>query len=666
MYESFFGFVKRPFLAASTLDRYFPATSIEQACQTASRAIQRGEGPVAIFGGTGLGKTMCCLRIAESFRRNFEVVTLASSQLITRRALLQSLLFELRMPYRDMTEGELRLTLMSRLQPSTDNPTDGLVLIIDEAQTMSMKLLDEIRLLTNVVRNGIPRVRLVLCGTMRLEDCLSHPHMDSLNQRLAARCYLTPLSNQETSQYVIHKIELSGVDGSSVMTRESLDAIYRGSDGIPRLIDQLTDQSLLLACSERERPVSAAMVGRAWCMLQQLPNPWSEPESIAKTTSPSTIAPPVPLTDSNSMTSTSIAGPSSGTPYSSVTNPVSNVSGQNSISQTPDMATSFEAMMKGATMFKTTSSHSNVEYGQLDDDFQEDQESVSQPSSFGMPISNIESMPTESYFEEMRLAPEPIKQPSKNLLDVFAGDFDEEFTIPVQSSDSYQAYSGASYGNLNYDLSSFGVVNKPVDDAPLAFDEANDFFTAPTPSQRQAISSSFQDEEYASTVAPSLDRQENYYTDTPIEAVSNISPEQAANLEREIEEEMRDLVSGLNMSAMTFDPMTTLDPWGNEDQPTMPESTAQPHMDELRLAHLAHTDVIGLAGMHIFSTFSEVEQASAQKSDRNADRMGDDRDLLVIEDDLELVRGGVTQAVSGSHRAVLHPYAKLFTKLRNS
>ena len=660
MYESFFGFVKRPFLAASTLDRYFPATSIEQACQTASRAIHRGEGPVAIFGGTGLGKTMCCMRIAESFRRNFEVVTLSSSQLITRRALLQSLLFELRMPYRDMTEGELRLSLMSRLQPSTDNPTDGLVLVIDEAQTMSMKLLDEIRLLTNVVRNGIPRVRLVLCGTMRLEDCLSHPHMDSLNQRLAARCYLTPLSSQETSQYVVHKIELSGVEGSSVMTRESLDAIYRGSDGIPRLIDQLTDQSLLLACSERERPVSAAMVGRAWCMLQQLPNPWSEPESIVKTTSPSTIS-----ASAASTGSISVAGPTLATIYSTATNAASSDVGKNALSQTPDMASSFEAMMKGAAISKTSSTHSNIEFGQLDDDFQKDQESAS-PASFSMPVSNVESKSMESDFEEMRLAPEPINQPSKNLLDVFAGDFDEEFTIPVQSSDSYQAYSGASYGNLNYDLSSFGVVNKPVDEGSLAFDEANDFFTAPTASQRLAISSGINDQEYSPMVASNMESQENYFSDTPIEAVSNISPEQAANLERQIEEEMRELVSGLNMSAMTFDPMTTLDPWGNEDQTAYLESRAQPHLDELRLAHLAHTDVIGLAGMHSYSTFSETEQTFEQPSDRNSEPTGDDRDLLVIEDDLELVRGGVIQASSGSPRAVLHPYAKLFTKLRNS
>jgi len=632
MYESFFGFVKRPFLAASTLDRYFPATCIEQTFQTASRAIQRGEGPVAIFGGTGLGKTMCCMRVAESFRRNFEVVMLSSSQLITRRALLQSLLYELRMPYRDMTEGELRLTLMSRLQPSTDNPTDGLVLIIDEAQTMSMKLLDEIRLLTNVVRNGVPRVRLVLCGTMRLEDCLSHPHMDSLNQRLAARCYLTPLSNQETGQYVIHKIELSGVIGSSVITRDALDAIYRGSDGIPRLIDQLADQSLLLACNDRERPISAAMVGRAWCMLQQLPNPWSEPESILKTTSgpglsvstqiSSTQTTSAQIASAQTSTSTQLPNMFAPTPTRSTT-PATAV---------PSIAMSFEMMMKGSVAANPPS-HSNIEFGQLDEESM-DEETTAGSSTYGSAIGTSRYEAISDFEDDIaRTEAKPIA--AKNLLDVFAGDFGEEFSIPVQSSDSYNAYSGAAYGNLNYDLSNFGTsIKAPVDEGPLAFDEANDFFTAPTPSQREVLSSNF-------------------------ETVSNISPEQAENLERQIEDEMRDLVSGLNMSAMTFDPATSIDP-SAKDNGSFASSFPQRPIDDRRLSHHLHSDVIAFSGMHNYD--------SSLESDRVQERaaMNDDRDLLVIEDDLEAVRGGVAQMSHGTQRAVLHPYAKLFTKLRNS
>jgi type II secretory pathway predicted ATPase ExeA len=615
MYESFFGFVKRPFLAVSTLDRYFPSTSVEQTCQTTTRAISRGEGPVAIFGGTGLGKTMCCMRVADNFRRNFEVVMLASSQLITRRALLQSLLFELRCPYREMSEGELRLTLMNRLQPSTENPTDGLVLIIDEAQTLSIKLLEELRLLTNVVRNGVPRVRMILCGTMRLEECLSHPHMESLNQRLAARCYLTPMSMPETGQYVKHKIELSGVNSSTIMTRDALEAIYRGSDGIPRLVDQLADQALLLACNDRERPVSAAMVGRAWCMLQQLPNPWSEPESIAK--------PEVTERFISQSSTTSVVPSSLPIPTNTLTN-------------TPVFT---------KTIADASAASSGIEFGQLDEESDTAGVTGLFPQS-GSLEGYQDNNPVVN--ESSYLVPEsrqPI-EPKKNLLDVFAGDFDEEFSIPVQSSASYNAYSGTAYGNLNHDLSSFGTKQAPIH-APVRFEVDDTEVFLPASQQ-------------GTNLAPTEALEEMYP-----DLVSNISPEQAANLERQIEEEMRELVSGLNMNAMTFDPL----------QAIANPSSAREHdfgrsgTTEQRLAHQAHTDVLSFSGLRERSQ-DDSEYGNSMYSNEEAsfdrDALSDDRDLLVIEDDLETVRSGTHQATQASSKATLHPYAKLFTKLRSS
>jgi len=88
--------------------------------------------------------------------------------------------------------------------------------------------------------------------------------------------------------------------------------------------------------------------------------------------------------------------------------------------------------------------------------------------------------------------------------------------------------------------------------------------------------------------------------------------------------------------------------------------TEQKQADDRRLAHQAHTDVITFSGMHEYSSIIETERMVERAA------MGDDRELLVIEDDLETVRGGVAQASSVTQRAVLHPYAKLFTKLRNS
>src|SRR5207244_2142982 len=116
-------------------------------------------------------------------------------------ALLQNILFELKLPYRDMDEGELRLSLVDHLEPRSGGP-DGLLLLVDEAHMLPLRLLEEIRLLTNVVRDGQTRVRLVLAGGMALEERLTSPKLESLHQRIAARCYLQSLRRDETIYYV--------------------------------------------------------------------------------------------------------------------------------------------------------------------------------------------------------------------------------------------------------------------------------------------------------------------------------------------------------------------------------------------------------------------------------------------------------------------------------
>jgi hypothetical protein len=440
--------------------------------------------------------------------------------------------------------------------------------------------------------------------------------MESMNQRLAARCYLTPLSIQETAQYVTHKIELSGAASSNVMTRDALDAIYRGSDGIPRLIDQLADQSLLLACNDHERPVSAAMVGRAWCVLQQLPNPWSEPESIAK--SASTIFP--------------MAGPSSNTSVNDVPTHVSRATSQPIGNSTPNTA--------------IVASHPAIEFGQLDEEFDLD----------------IPSSETSAVRAVASLAPPAtnIQQPAtKNLLDVFAGDFDEEFSIPVQTLGSYQAYSGVSYGNLNHDLSSFGTVAEPSQQVQhFELESANEFLNGKVETQGNRLLESF-----GAPVAKSFEDGPTEYEFS--EPISKFSPEQALSLERQIEEEMRELVSGLNMSAMSFDPATSIDAFAGQPAFSF-ESNGDPNRYDIQWpAHQAHTDVILFSGLRNSSDgFESAQSNSDSVSARSA--MSDDRDLLVIEDDLASGQGETQQATAGRSRAVLHPYAKLFTKLRNS
>lgn len=636
MYETYFGLVNRPFLTVPTLERYYPGSTIEQTFQMAARAISRAEGPVAIFGGTGLGKTMLCLRIAEHFRRNYDVVMLSSSQLITRRALLQCLLFELKMPYRNLNEGELRLTLMNRLQPSTEHPGLGLLLIADEAQTLSPKLLDEIRLLTNITRDGMPRVRLVLCGTMKLEDSLSNPRMESLCQRLSCRCYLTPLTPQETAAYVAHKIELSGVPVGTVITREAIDAIYRGTDGIPRLIDQLADQTLLLAAQERQRPISAALVGKAWGMLQQLPNPWSEPESIKGSEKTEALV-------AESLNSNTPTVPHSFSPLSPVSEAA--VGLQRPLESTASPIASSSLQLKDilpALERNFEGQDDIVEYGSLDE---VDNEYQLAPES--QLASEIAPASPTAYSKQAEKTGIPT-----NPTEVFGADFDEEFSLPVQSSPAYQTYSGIAFGNLRDDRTNLAWENTSP---TYAIPEASEFL------EPHKLHSEVRQPDLGSRWDDSDILEPELTAET-----RSLSQSQAAFLEKQIEEEMREIVSELNMNAMMFDPSQPIDSnyqttdYTSEerssyfDSPLSLADSAQSWAEETR-----DTSPFSAA----FSAANRWDDEPMASEHRTTPR-GDDRDILIIETESEPIRGSASGDSTRSAKPVLHPYAKLFSNLR--
>ncbi|MCC7083742.1 MAG: AAA family ATPase [Pirellulales bacterium] len=278
MYESYFGFRERPFAAAPLAKRYFPGAAIEAARQAVGRCIERIEGAAMIVGPSGTGKTLLCQVLAEQFRGQLETAQLASGRLPHRRALLQAILFELGLPYRDMDEGDLRLSLIDHLAPrpnSANAASEGLLLIVDEAHTLPLRLMEELRLITNLVRNGQPRVRMVLVGGPPLEERFASPKLESLNQRIVVRGYLESLDQSQTLEYVRHQIEHVGGNAGEVFTEDALNAVRQATDGIPRLINQVCDHALLLAYAGGMKQLTAAGIEEAWADLQQLPMPWS-------------------------------------------------------------------------------------------------------------------------------------------------------------------------------------------------------------------------------------------------------------------------------------------------------------------------------------------------------------------------------------------------------
>lgn len=276
MYEQFFGFRQRPFASAPHPRNYIPLESTESTREKLVRAVVRAEGPGLLIGPPGTGKSLLLRVLAEQLRQKFEVVLLSHGRFPSVRALLQSILCELRQPFRGLDEGELRLSLIEYV--TMGEGSSPLVLLVDEADTLPFRLLEEIRTLLNIMRRDEPAVRLILAGGTALEERLTAPKLQMLSQRISARCYLDALNRSETFFYIREQISRAGQKAEQIFPEPSCQAVYHATGGVPRLINQVCDHALILAFADGLKSVSPEIVQQAWSDLQQFPLPWEPPK----------------------------------------------------------------------------------------------------------------------------------------------------------------------------------------------------------------------------------------------------------------------------------------------------------------------------------------------------------------------------------------------------
>jgi len=270
MFKNHFSFHRLPFSTTPDVSGYFPAESIETARRTVLHVLEHGTGIPLIFGESGMGKSLL-LRVLEKFFENdFHVVYMANQRLRTPKSLYQHLLFSLHQSYCGMDENELRLLFLDHL---FQRETYGMILLVDEAQSLGRSTLEELRVLLHYNHRDNPEsLRLVLAGDHRFEERLTHPHLNAFQQQVVARCYLEKFRREETDKEVVWQLKQAGCQTPDLLfPAESRKTVHNLTEGLPRVVHQLCQQTLALAAERNLTRVNETVVQTAWDILQQLP-----------------------------------------------------------------------------------------------------------------------------------------------------------------------------------------------------------------------------------------------------------------------------------------------------------------------------------------------------------------------------------------------------------
>ncbi len=264
MYEHFYSLSERPF--AITPNPRF--VYLSQRHQDALAHLLYGVGTggsggfVQLTGEVGTGKTTLCRLVLEQVPKNTQVA-LILNPMLSPPELLRAICKELSIDVDDA--GESMQQLLDRLYQYLLNrhaEGDRVVLIVDEAQNMSREGLEQIRLLTNLETATDKLLQILLLGQPELRELLGKPELRQLAQRITARYHLDPLNEEETAAYVRHRLSVAGAPRCP-FSDKALGALFRTSEGVPRLINIVADRALLAGFAQEKERIDADLVKSA-------------------------------------------------------------------------------------------------------------------------------------------------------------------------------------------------------------------------------------------------------------------------------------------------------------------------------------------------------------------------------------------------------------------
>ena len=259
MYESFFGLRERPFDLTPD-PRYMVGTNVHrEALSNLEYAIGSRKGITLLLGEAGTGKTTVIRAAIERQSERIHCVHLHNPAL-TRNEFVDMLAARFELSERARSSKSALLLELEALLRTRREANETTVLIVDEAQSLSLELMEEIRLLTNIETNSEKLLSLVIAGQPEVARLFTEHALRQLKQRIALRCELRPLDVREVAEYVAGRIATAGGAPAQIFTREAVVLIHERSRGIPRTINVIADNALVSGFASQQRPVATQLV----------------------------------------------------------------------------------------------------------------------------------------------------------------------------------------------------------------------------------------------------------------------------------------------------------------------------------------------------------------------------------------------------------------------
>ena len=245
MYESFYGLSSKPFQLSPDPNFYFGSKQHRRAKAYLDYGVLRNDGFIVITGEIGAGKTTLLRGLLDSLNRSNVVIgNLVTTQLDAEDTLrMVGASFGVRV--KDLPKSELLMTLEAFFVNQTSQGKRCL-LIVDEAQNLTPRAVEELRMLSNFQFGNQSLLQTFLVGQPEFRGILQRPEMEQFRQRVAATCHIGPLDEDETRAYIEHRLKCAGSGGKPTFELEAFPAIFKASQGIPRRINSLCDRLLLL------------------------------------------------------------------------------------------------------------------------------------------------------------------------------------------------------------------------------------------------------------------------------------------------------------------------------------------------------------------------------------------------------------------------------------